>query len=146
MTKVVDGLIRRGLAERIESDRPAVPDLVCITTAGLEAIGVETDAAAEAEVPDRGSDAATRGRKPKPAAAGSRKRTKAREGTKQALMIEMLRRKDGATVDQIAEATGWKRHTIRGAIAGALKKKLGLNVESEKVEGRGQVYRIDDQR
>jgi hypothetical protein len=41
-------------------------------------------------------------------------------------------------------ATGWLSHTVRGAIAGALKKKLGLNVTSEKVEGRGRVYRITD--
>ena len=54
----------------------------------------------------------------------------------------MLRSADGATVDDIAEATGWQRHTVRGAIAGAIKKKLGLDVLSEKVEGRGRVYRM----
>ena len=69
---------------------------------------------------------------------------KGRENTKQALMIEMLRREEGATIDHIAEATGWQRHTVRGAIAGALKKKLGLNIESEKVEVCGRVYRIVD--
>ena len=46
------------------------------------------------------------------------------------------------TVDQIMEATGWQRHSVRGAIAGALKKKLGLAVTSEKVEDRGRVYRV----
>lgn len=65
-----------------------------------------------------------------------------REGTKQATMIEMLRRKQGATVAEIAAETGWQNHTIRGAFAGALKKRLGLNVESEKDEKRGRVYRI----
>lgn len=54
----------------------------------------------------------------------------------------MLRRPTGASIDEIMAATGWQAHTIRGAIAGALKKKLGLAVESEKVEGRGRVYRI----
>ncbi len=54
----------------------------------------------------------------------------------------MLRRPEGATVDQIKQATGWQRHTVRGAFAGALKKKLGLTVTSDKVEGRGRVYRI----
>ena len=57
-------------------------------------------------------------------------------------MIEMLRRSEGATVDQIMDATGWQRHSVRGAIAGALKKKLGLAVTSEKVEDRGRVYRV----
>ena len=59
-------------------------------------------------------------------------------------MIEMLRRPEGATIDQIVEATGWQRHTIRGAISGALKKKLGLNVTSEKAEGGERAYHITD--
>ncbi len=54
----------------------------------------------------------------------------------------MLRAKDGATIEEIMVATGWQSHTVRGAMAGALKKKLGLEVTSEKVEGRGRVYRI----
>jgi hypothetical protein len=48
-----------------------------------------------------------------------------RAGTKQALMIELLRRPEGATVEQIAAATGWQHHTIRGAISGALKRSSG---------------------
>jgi hypothetical protein len=39
-------------------------------------------------------------------------------------------------------ATGWQAHSVRGAISGALKKKLGLEVTSEKIDGRGRVYRI----
>jgi Protein of unknown function (DUF3489) len=54
----------------------------------------------------------------------------------------MLRREDGATIAQIVETTGWQPHTVRGALAGALKKRLGLAIEWEKVEGRGRVYRI----
>jgi hypothetical protein len=65
-----------------------------------------------------------------------------RQGTKQALLIELLKRESGATIDEIIEATGWQAHSIRGAISGALKKKLGLTVSSEKVEGRGRVYRV----
>ncbi len=57
-------------------------------------------------------------------------------------MIAMLQRKNGATIVEIIEATGWQQHTIRGAFAGALKKKLGLNIVSEKDESRGRVYRI----
>ena len=56
-------------------------------------------------------------------------------------MIAMLKRPEGATVEQIAEAMGWARHTVRGAMAGALKKKLGLTITSEKIDGR-RVYRI----
>jgi DNA-binding MarR family transcriptional regulator len=60
-----------------------------------------------------------------------------RAGTKQAQMIEMLKRPEGATVEQIAEATGWQHHTIRGAISGALKKKLGLTVEATRTREVG---------
>ena len=66
-----------------------------------------------------------------------------REGTKQAALVKMLRRPKGATIAEIVEATGWQAHTVRGAFAGALKKRLGLTLVSGKVEGRGRVYRID---
>ncbi|SET17025.1 Protein of unknown function [Oceanicella actignis] len=65
-----------------------------------------------------------------------------RKGTKQVTLIEMLRAEGGATIDEIVEATGWQPHTVRGAMSGALKKNLGLKITSEKVEGRGRVYRI----
>ena len=55
--------------------------------------------------------------------------------SKQALVIEMLKRPEGVTIAQICEATGWQAHTVRGTFAGALKKKLGLNIVSEKIEG-----------
>ena len=62
--------------------------------------------------------------------------------SKQSQLIAMLRQPDGATIVEITKALEWQPHTVRGAIAGALKKKLGLNVESEKVDDRGRVYRI----
>jgi hypothetical protein len=65
-----------------------------------------------------------------------------REGTKQAVLIAMLRRPEGADLDEIAEATGWQKHTIRGAISGALKKKLGLEVTSTKDAQGRRVYHI----
>jgi hypothetical protein len=67
---------------------------------------------------------------------------KTRDGTKQAMMIELLKRPGGATLAEIVEATGWQAHTVRGAMAGALKKKLGLTITSEKDESRGRVYKI----
>jgi hypothetical protein len=65
-----------------------------------------------------------------------------RTDTKQAKLIAMLQSPDGATIEDLVKTFGWQAHTVRGAIAGALKKKLGLDVTSEKVEGRGRVYRI----
>ena len=67
---------------------------------------------------------------------------KRRKGTKQEALIEMLRAPGGATIEEIAIALEWAAHTVRGAIAGPLKKKLGLEVTSEKVEGRGRVYAL----
>ena len=64
---------------------------------------------------------------------------RSREGTKEAMLIAMLRRPEGATIAQVIEATGWQKHTVRGAISGALKKKRGLEVTSEKGEGSERV-------
>ena len=68
---------------------------------------------------------------------------KARENSKQAKVIEMLKRPGGATIEQIQAATEWQRHTVRGMISGALRTKLGLTVECTKGEdGAANVYRI----
>ena len=61
--------------------------------------------------------------------------------SKQEAVIAMLRRPEGATVDDVVSATGWQRHTVRGVFSGTLKKKLGLTLASAKEE-RGRVYRI----
>ena len=155
---------------RNEADGRAV--LLSITPAGLEAIGIEPAgepaAAPTGDAVDyRSTTAPTRpasrrrarrrptapveapkkrGRPKKAAAPSERERRaaprKTRDDTKQAQLIAMLRRKEGATIAQIVAATGWQPHTVRGAFAGALKKKLGLTVTSEKVEGGERVYRI----
>src|SRR5712672_1037015 len=61
--------------------------------------------------------------------------------SKQGEVIAMLRRPEGATVDEVASAMGWQRHTVRGLFSGTLKKKLGLTLASTQEE-RGRVYRI----
>jgi len=65
-----------------------------------------------------------------------------RAGTKQALLIDMLRRPAGATVPELVKATRWQAHSVRGAMSGAIKKNLGMTIESMTVEGRGRIYRI----
>ena len=67
---------------------------------------------------------------------------KHRDGTKEAMLIDMLRRPEGATIAQIMASTGWLAHTVRGAFAGALKKRRGLGVTSEKPDGGERVYRL----
>ncbi len=155
VTKVTGALLRKGLiAEAPRRNGAAIGETnFAITRDGAVAINVEPAncphlADTGAEAPDDGQEgepAAPTPPKAKNAATGrytAKGPVKRRTGTKQALLIKMLRRPDGATVDQIMEATGWQRHTVRGAFAGALKKKLGLTVTSDKVEGRERVYRI----
>ena len=79
----------------------------------------------------------------KPKVAATKERTP-RTDSKQSQLITMLKQPDGATIVEITKALDWLPHTVRGAIAGALKKKLGLNVESEKEGDRGRVYRITE--
>jgi hypothetical protein len=137
--------------------------LLFITPAGLDAIGIET---AEPEAPaagegtnSAGDDPAAgapmgaeeapvepapkrRGRPRKTAPTGGDTAAPRRDNTKQAQVIAMLRRSEGATIAQIAEITDWRPHTVRGFFAGALKKKLGLEVTSEKAESGQRIYRI----
>ena len=134
-SKVVSALLAKGFIEEVEADKRKGEPVwretgdghgitLVATDAGLGAIGIETGSA-EANPTE---DAAPKTRTP-------------REGTKQATLIAILRTPDGATIAEIMAATGWQSHTVRGAMSGALKKKLGLNITSEKIEGRGRVYR-----
>lgn len=65
-----------------------------------------------------------------------------RADSKQAQLIAMLRAPAGATIVKIVKTFGWQPHTVRGVFSGALKKKLGLTITSEKAEGGERVYRI----
>jgi hypothetical protein len=175
--KVLGSLKAKGLIDHQGAPRGDDPPPLRITRAGLQAIGVETeDDAPEGATPaDTGataadsraqaSDAAAAASEADSAAAPAKRKAKAkagkpgpgdkptpRTGTKQAQMIELLKRPEGATVEQIAAATGWQHHTIRGAISGALKRKLGLTVEATRIrevgpnktgaKGSSTVYRI----
>ena len=75
-------------------------------------------------------------------ASAETKPTQGRAGTKRARLVAMLEASEGASTAEIVAAFGWQPHTVRGAIAGALKKRLGLQVGSAAIEGRGRVYRI----
>ncbi|WP_411957143.1 DUF3489 domain-containing protein [Paracoccus homiensis] len=98
------------------------------TDAGLDAIGIDPVVVR--------TMAGLRDAQPEAIAAAQR------PGTKQAQLIAMLQAPEGASIAEVAEATGWQHHSIRGAISGSLKKKLGLKVTSEKVAERGRVYKL----
>jgi hypothetical protein len=82
---------------------------------------------------------------------GAPKQTKAavpkeaREGSKKAIVLELLRRPEGATLADIQSATGWQAHSVRGFVSGALGKKMGLAVESFKTPEGARAYRITPQ-
>jgi hypothetical protein len=150
--KVLSGLKKRGLIRVIGAD--GGPQRLVITSEGMAAIGIEPEdtgatPAATGATPARSK---ARAKAARPGTAAPARTPTPRAGTKQALLIEMLERPEGATVEQIAAATGWQHHTIRGAISGALKKKLGLTVETTRTrevgpnkagaKGSSTVYRI----
>ena len=148
---VVGKMIVRGWLEEVEANlRRSEPmwretgdghgTTLIATEAGLEAIGIEPVVASAV--------ASARKARPKqeaeqtPDDIAAARPVAIRAGTKQAQIIAMLQRPEGATVAEMVEASGWLAHTVRGCISGALKKKLGLPVTAEKVEGRGTVYRL----
>ena len=151
--KVVGAMIAKGYLEEVDADlRKGEPvwratgdshgTTLVAADAGLSAIGIEPDNANTA--PEDATDNPTEEAAPETPSepdAAPKARTP-REGTKQAKLIAMLRAPDGATIEEIMVALEWAAHTVRGAMAGALKKKLGLEVTSEKVEGRGRIYRL----
>ena len=111
------------------------------TEAGLEAIGIEPVAASAAASAPKGMpqmevDA-------QPADTDAPKPISIRSGTKQAQIIALLQRPEGASIAEIVDATGWLTHSARGMISGGLKKKLGLPITSEKVAGRGTVHKLE---
>lgn len=77
---------------------------------------------------------------PQPSAAATPTVTE-RPKSKLAILIDLLRRAEGMTIAQAIEATSWQAHSVRGALAGSIKKKLGQDVASEKVDGQ-RIYRI----
>lgn len=106
-----------------------------ITEAGLRALCIETG---ETPTPAPETNGKTQAIMPPPESRPARKRS----GTKIDAAVQLLSRKKGATIADLMEATGWQAHSVRGAIAGAIKKKLGHMVLSEFEEKRGRVYRI----
>ena len=107
-----------------------------VTDAGLLVIGIEPVAVKTVITI---SEHAAKTPAPKDSAAAQ---PKLRAGTKQATLISMLRAPDGATIEEIMTVTGWLAHSARGAMSGALGKKLGLVVTSEKDALRGRVYKL----
>jgi len=65
-----------------------------------------------------------------------------RANSKKTAVLDLLCRKDGATLGEIAKTTGWKNHSIRGFISGTVGKRMGLNVESSKSDSGERTYKV----
>ncbi|MGI3213347.1 DUF3489 domain-containing protein [Roseovarius tibetensis] len=138
---VCKSLLKRGLIEEIEAtdlntvwrhDEERGPITLRATPLAYSTLGI-------ADAPDVQNDD-----QPEPEPEATPQPVRRRSGTKQEALIAMLRADGGATIDEIVAPTGWQPHTVRGAMSSALKKKLGLIITSEKVEGRGRCYSLPD--
>ena len=147
---VLTSMIKKGLIEAIpveagapvwREDEDGTPLTLVATAAAYEALGIVADTGADTAPEEKlATDMADEAESPPTDAHVAKPARKPREGTTQEALIAMLKRPEGASIAEIMEAMAWQAHSIRGFIAGALKKKLGLEVTSEKVEGRGRVY------
>ena len=147
--KSVAAMIARGWLQEVEADLRRGDPLwretgdghgttLVATEAGLEAIGIEPVVASTVPNPRKTRPDPA----PTPQSSDAPKPVAVRAGTKQAQIIALLQRPEGASIGEIVEVTGWQAHSARGMISGALKKKLGLTVTSVKEQERGSVYRI----
>ncbi len=156
-TKTLEGLCKKGLLEEKPAARNAAAwregedgrrMMLVITDAGLQALdGEPTGESSKQPTPSK-----ARAKKPrrrivqKPITAtpkGKKSQTAARQGTKQALMIDLLKRKKGATIEKIVEALGWLPHTVRAALTRL--RQQGFQIERVREDGVSR-YRIAEDR
>ena len=156
LSVILKSLLSRGLV----TERPILPDeelwrdtaelgrtTLVISSDGLTAIGIDplqhvVHDSSNALLVDETRETALSGRLGVSVEEREALATFPKPGSKLGALVKALRQRDGATIAQLMDATGWQAHSVRGGISGSLKKKLKLEVTSEVIEGRGRVYRI----
>ncbi len=96
----------------------------------------------DAPAAPQAANAAPKRKRPRKGATPENAAPAAREGSKKAIVLELIRRADGASIKEIQDATQWLPHSVRGFISGGLCKKMGLNVESFKRASGERAYRL----
>jgi hypothetical protein len=153
-TIVVKGLLKKGLiAERAALGHDAIwresedgrSMTLIISKAGLAAVGMLPEVAGDRkQAADQSAQKAYDGAKRGPTMPVSHnQQRRPRAGSKLAMLVELLKRDEGVTVEEAAAALNWQQHTIRGVMSGALVKRFGLVIVSEMVEERGRAYRTE---
>jgi hypothetical protein len=120
------------------------PATLVVTKDGLAAVGmlpdIETDRNPAADDPTQ--KAGNAGQSGPTTAVSDNERRRSRAGSKLAMLVALLEREEGATIEEMAATLGWARHTVRGVMSGALAKRFTLQIVSEKAEGRGRTHHI----
>ncbi len=157
VTKTLEGLRKKSLLDEEPATRSAAAwregedgrrMMLVITDAGLQAIGVDADEKTSRQAHPTKTQAKKRSRRivQKPATAtpkGKKSQTAARQGTKQAQLVHLLKRKKGATIEAIVEALGWLPHTVRAALTRL--RQQGFRIERVREDGVSR-YRIAEDR
>jgi hypothetical protein len=143
--KVVQGLLSRTLIA-VSRDTFVIASTGYVALGRVQPIGITQDTELALEhgvtVPVADHTQESLDQVPSLACVVAETKPRTRENSKQATVIEMLRRAEGATISQICVATGWQKHTVRGTFAGAFKRKLGLTITSIKADEGERVYRV----
>jgi hypothetical protein len=152
--KAVAAMIAKGWLEEVDADLHLGEPLwretgdghgttLMATEAGLAAIGVEPVVTTVTTTLNKvKSSVAPQVPSDQSGTPEASKAPKIRAGTKQAQIIALLQRSQGASIAEIVDVTGWAAHSARGMISGALKKKLGLEIITATGDERGRIYHI----